>query len=161
MMPRLSKWVLPALLLIALPACAPRHKSVFPPTLSVQQLRVTPDGSWNMSVRILNNSYASMDFRALHLTMLVNNQPATHIDANIHLPVPQLSAGVTQVDVKPSAPAARALAAIAGKGSAGSLAYTLQGTVSAIPAGSDKPRDFPVTGHDWLSAVPGVANTYR
>lgn len=160
-MKRLSSWILPALLLTVLAACSPPRKSMYPPTVSVQQLHVKPDGRWHMQMRILNNSYGSMDFRALHLTMTINNQPATSIDADFELEIPALSADITEVTIQPSAEAAHALAAIADKGSSGALAYTLQGIAGAIPEKSDKTRDFKVESHDWLSAVPGVADTYR
>lgn len=161
-MKRLLSWIIPALLLVVLVGCSSTtRKSMFPPTLSIQQLHVQPNGHWRMQVRILNNSYGSMEFRALHLTMLINNQPATHIDTNFKLDIPALSADVTKVDIVPSAAARTALAAIAGKGSAGSLAYTLKGKASAIPEHTDAARDYAVDSHDWLSAVPGVADTYR
>lgn len=161
-MKRLLSWIIPVMLLIVLAGCSstPR-RSMFPPTLSIQQLHVQPNGHWRMQVRILNNSYGSMEFRELHLTMLINNQPATQIDTRFKLDIPALSADVTEVDMMPSAAARNALAAIAGKGSAGSLAYTLKGTASAIPEHRDSPRDFDVDSHDWLSAVPGIADTYR
>lgn len=160
-MKRLLSWTLPVLLICMLSACGAPRKSMFPPTISVQQLKVQPDGHWHMQMRILNNSYGPMDFRALHLTMSIDNEPATAIDADIELAIPPLSADVTGVTIQPSADAVRALAAIADKGSSGGLAYTLQGVASAIPDKSDKPRDFEVDSHDWLSAVPGIADTYR
>ncbi|HEX7341570.1 MAG TPA: hypothetical protein VF269_04760 [Rhodanobacteraceae bacterium] len=160
-MPRLLKWIILALLAIALTACGSTRQSMFPPTLSVQQLRVQPDGHWHMQVRILNNSYGSMSFRRLELIMHIDNQPAARIDARFKLGIPALSADTTNVDITPSAAAQAALAAIASQGSNGTLAYSLTGTATAIPGGRGKPRQFPVKSNDWLSAVPGVANTYR
>lgn len=160
-MQRLLKWIIPALLTVALVGCGPPRKNMFPPTLSVQQLTVQPDGNWHMQVRIINNSYGSMDFQRLQLTMSINNKPATRIDTRIDLTIPALSADVTQVNITPSAKAEAALEAIADKGSSGSLAYSLTGTATAIPEHTDSPRDFPVDSHDWLSAVPGIAHTYR
>ena len=161
-MKRLLSRIIPLLLLAALAACSgTKRESMFPPTLSIQQLHVQPDGRWHMQMRILNNSYGSMDFRALHLTMLIDNQPATRIDTSFKLEIPALSADLTSVVITPDAAARKALAAIAGKGSAGAMAYTLKGAASAIPEHDDSPRDFKVDSHDWLSAVPGVADTYR
>lgn len=160
-MKRLLSWMLPALLLAVLSACAPPRKSMFPPTISVQQLTVQPDGRWHMQMRILNNSYGPMEFRAIHLTMTIDNEPATSIDADFTLGIPALSADVTDVTIQPSAEAAKALGTIADKGSAGGLAYTLEGIANAIPDKSDKVREYKVQSHDWLSAVPGVENTYR
>lgn len=165
-MKRLLSWIIPAMLpimlAVVLTGCSstPR-RSMFPPTLSIQQLHVQPNGHWHMQVRILNNSYGSMEFRELHLTMLIDNQPATQIDARFKLDIPALSADVTDVDIAPSPAARAALAAIAGKGSSSALAYTLKGKASAIPEHQDSPRDYDVDSHDWLSAVPGIADTYR
>lgn len=160
-MKRLLRWILPALLATALVGCGGPRESMFPPTVSVQQLHVQANGHWRMQVRILNNSFGPMDFRRLQLTMHINNQPAARIDTRFNLDIGAISADVTQVDITPSAKAAAALAAIADQGSAGSLAYSLTGKATAIPARSDSPREFAVDSHDWLSAVPGVANTYR
>jgi hypothetical protein len=68
---------------------------------------------------------------------------------------------VVQIDVLPTAAMASALAASAAKGSAGALPYTLSGTVSATPEHEKKPRDFDFSGKDWLSPVPGIADTWR
>ena len=46
-------------------ACGPPKKSVFPPTLTIQQLVTRPDGQWQLTVRIQNNSYGEMDFKSL------------------------------------------------------------------------------------------------
>lgn len=159
-MKRALPWTIIALLAAVLAACGPIRKSMFPPTLSVQELHVQPDGHWRMQVRILNNGYGSVDFRRLQLTMHINHQAAARIDTRIDLSIPPLSADVTTVEATPSAAAAAALAAIANQGSAGNLAYSLTGTASAAPEHS-KVHDYPVDSHDWLSPVPGVPDTYR
>ncbi|HET7268546.1 MAG TPA: hypothetical protein VFJ15_10595 [Oleiagrimonas sp.] len=160
-MKRLLRWILPSLLTMTLIGCGGPRESMFPPTISVQQLHVQANGQWHMQVRILNNSFGPMDFRRLQLTMHINNKPAAHIDTRFDLDIGALTADITEVDVTPSAKAAAALAAIADEGSAGSLAYSLTGKATAIPEHSDSPREFEVDSHDWLSAVPGVAQTYR
>lgn len=164
-MRRLLKGLLPTMILAVLAVLAgcsgqPRH-SMFPPTLGVQQLHVSADGHWHMDMRILNNSYGSMNFRRLELTMTINGQPAAHIDTRFKLDIAPLSADITQVTIVPSKAAVAALAAITSQGSNGNLAYTLTGVATAIPEGAKKPRDFKVDSHDWLSPVPGVADTYR
>ncbi|HEX7340407.1 MAG TPA: hypothetical protein VF271_10810 [Rhodanobacteraceae bacterium] len=161
-MRRSFKGLIAAMAIALLAGCSsqPSH-SMFPPTLGVQQLRVTPDGHWHMRMRILNNSYGSMDFRRLQLTMTINGKPAAHIDTRFKLDIAPLSADLTNVDIAPSQAASKALAAIADEGSSGNLAYTLTGTATAIPEGEKKLRQFKVKSRDWLSPVPGVANTYR
>jgi hypothetical protein len=68
---------------------------------------------------------------------------------------------VVQLDVLPTAAMAQALQTIAGQGSSGRLAYRVSGSASAKPEQEDKPRDFDFSGSDWISPVPGIANTYR
>lgn len=77
---RPSRWILPALLLLGLIGCGSPRKSVFPPTVSVQQLQVSADGSWQMQVRLQNNSYTGMHFQALHLVMTLNQQAAATLE---------------------------------------------------------------------------------
>jgi hypothetical protein len=64
----------PFLLLLAagLVACGPPKKSVFPPTVSIQQL-LLPDGEWQLTLRIQNNSYGEMDFKSLDGQLQVAN----------------------------------------------------------------------------------------
>ena len=59
-----------------------------------------------------------------------------------------------------------ALVAVVAKGSAGSLAYAVSGTVHCLPDLADRPddknpRDFPFQHRDYLSPVPGIAHTFR
>lgn len=148
-------------LLLTLAACGQPVKSMFPPTITVQQLQVLKDGSWQLQVRILNNSYGGMDFQQVHLTMLIDDEAAATIEATPGLNIPALSPDIIEITVRPSAAAARALHAIADKGSAGSLGYTFKGTVVAIPQHADSTREFDVDSHDWLSAVPGIPHLFR
>jgi hypothetical protein len=160
-MKRLSRWIVPALLLVGLVACGPPRKSVFPPTITVQELHVQADGHWRMQLRIQNNSYGSMDFTALHLAMQVDKQAAGTIDAGIDLDIPALSVDIAEVDMQPTPGAAAAFAALAAKGGRSAVNYSLDGTATGQPEQEKKPRVFNVSGHDWLSPVPGIADTYR
>jgi hypothetical protein len=55
----------------------------------------------------------------------------------------------------------QALQAITAKGSAGALEYQVSGSVTAIPEQAKKSQEYPFHCTDWLSPVPGIANTYR
>jgi len=159
---RLLRWIIPALLLsLCLTACGPAKKSVYPPTLSIQQLAVLPNGQWQLTVRIQNNSYGEMDFKSLDGQLQITELVPIRLHANFELDVPALTGDVTQLDVLPTAPMSKALQAIAGKGSAGSLAYRVSGSASAKPEQEKQLRDFDFSGNDWLSPVPGIPNTYR
>ena len=160
-MKRPSRWIIATLLLVGLAACGPPRKSVFPPSISVQELHVQADGQWRMQLRIQNNSYGSMDFQAVRLAMQVGRQDAGTIDAGIGLEIPALSVDVANVTLRPAAGAASALAAIGAGAGAGSIDYTLAGTATGRPEQEKKVRSFDVSGHDWLSPVPGIPDTYR
>ena len=64
-MKRLLQGFLLVLLAAGLIACGPARKSVFPPTVTIQQLSVLPNGQWLLTVRIQNNSYGEMDFTSI------------------------------------------------------------------------------------------------
>jgi hypothetical protein len=160
-MKRLLRGFLLVLLAAGLLACGPTKKSVYPPTLSIQQLTVLPGGQWQLTLRIQNNSYAGMDFRSLDGQLQVAGLVPIRLHAAFARDIPALAGDVIQLDVLPTAAMTQALQAIAGKGSAGSLAYRVSGSASAKPEQEDKPRNFDFNGSDWLSPVPGIANTYR
>lgn len=148
--------------LLALAACGPVKKDVFPPLVSVQSVHLEANGHWDITLRVQNNSQVGMTFDALSLDMRLQDHPAGHIDTRPALWVPQMATDVTHVELQPQPDAARALAAIANKGSSASVTYRLEGSVTAVPEqGNKKPRTFKVSHHDWLSPVPGIADTFR
>lgn len=157
---RLLRWIIPVLLL-GLVACGPAKKSVYPPNVSIQQLVVLPNGQWQLTVRIQNNSYAGMDFKSLDGQLQVAELVPVRLHASFDLDIPALAGDVVQLDVLPTTAMIQALQAIAGKGSAGALAYRASGSSSAKPEQEDKPRAFDFSGNGWLSPVPGIPGTYR
>lgn len=154
-------WLLLGLAFGALAACGPPRKSVFPPALSIQQMSVRPNGAWHLSLRIQNNSYGEMDFKSVDGTLKIAELVPVRLHRSFTLDIPAFAADVLEVDVLPSPEMSKALQGIAGKGSAGSLAYALTGSISAKPEQEKVPRDFDFQGNDLLSPVPGIANTYR
>jgi len=158
---RLTRWIIFAVLTLGLIACGPAKKSVYPPTVSIQQLSVLPGGQWQLTVRIQNNSYGEMDFKSLDGQLQVADSVPIRLHAVFKLDIPALTGDVAQLDVLPTAAMTQALQSIAGQGSSGRLAYRVSGSTSAKPEQEDKPRDFDFNGNDWLSPVPGIANTYR
>lgn len=160
-MMRLLRWIVPAMLALGLIACGPPRKSVFPPAVSVSQLKVLPGGSWHLTVRIQNNSYDEMDFSAIDGTLQVAQLIPVRLHASFKRDIPALSGDVIDLDLLPTAEMSKALAATAAKGSSGSLAYAVQGTATAKPKQEKAPRTFDFSGNDWLSPVPGIADTFR
>jgi hypothetical protein len=157
---RVLRWIIPVLLL-GLAACGPAKKSIYPPTVSIQQLTVLPGGQWQLTVRIQNNSYGEMDFKSLDGQLQIAELVPIRLHETFALDIPALTGDVIQLDVLPTAAMTQALQVIAGKGSAGSLAYRVSGSASAKPEQEDKPRAFDFSGSDWLSPVPGISGTYR
>jgi hypothetical protein len=160
-MKRLLQAFLPLLLTIGLVACGPTLKSVFPPTVSIQQLAVLPDGQWQLTVRFQNNSYGEMDFKSLEGLLQLGALVPIRLHGRFELDIPALTGDVTVLDVLPTPEMIRALQAVAARGSSASLAYRISGSASAKPEQEDKPRDFSFSGNDWLSPVPGIPDTYR
>lgn len=153
--------LLTAGLVAGLTACGPAKKSVYPPTVSIQQLSVLPSGQWQLTVRIQNNSYGEMDFKSLDGQLQIAELVPIRLHQTFARDIPALAGDVIQLDVLPTTAMTQALQAIAGKGSAGALAYRVSGSASAKPEQEDKPRAFDFSGSDWLSPVPGIPGTYR
>ena len=165
-MKRLLRCLMLVTLVGALAACGPARNNVFPPTLSLQQLVVQSNGTWRLTLRIQNNSYAGMDFQTIDGTLQVSGNIPVRLHADFHRDIPALAGDVVPVDVLPTPAMTSALAAVAAKGSAGALAYTMAGTVHCLPDLADRPddknpRDFPFQHRDALSPVPGIAHTFR
>lgn len=158
---RVLRWIVPAVLALGLIACGPPRKSVFPPAVSIQQLQVRPSGLWHLTVRIQNNSYGEMDFRQLDGRLQVAELVPVRLHGAFKRDIPALAGDVIELDVLPTPEMSAALAATAAKGSAGSLAYRVSGSATAKPEQEDTARNFDFSGNDWLSPVPGIANTFR
>lgn len=160
-MGRLLRGVALGALVAGLVACGPPKKSVFPPTVSIQEMTTRPDGQWRLTVRIQNNSYGSMDFTSLDGEMKVADLVPVRLHHRFDLDIPAFAADVTQIDILPTPEMNAALKAAAAKGSAGSVPYSVGGVALAKPEQENKPRDFEFHGNDWLSPVPGIPNTWR
>lgn len=160
-MKRLLRGIALVVLVAGLVACGPPKKSVFPPTVSVQEMTTRPDGQWRLTVRIQNNSYGSMDFRSLDGELKVGDSVPVRLHTRFDLDIPAFAADVTQIDVLPTPEMTAALKAAAVKGSAGSVPYSVAGNTHAKPEQEKEARDFNFHGNDWLSPVPGIPNTWR
>jgi hypothetical protein len=160
-MKRLMRGSLVLLLTVGLAACGPPKKSVFPPTVSIQQLTVLPDGEWQLTLRIQNNSYGEMDFTSLDGTLQVAELVPVRLHETFQRDIPALVGDVLTLTVLPTSPMTKALQAVNAKGSAGSLGYRISGSANAKPEQEKQARDFAFSGNDFLSPAPGIPNTFR
>lgn len=160
-MKRLLRGLLLILLGAGVAACGPAKKSVYPPTLSIQQLTVLPNGQWRVVVRIQNNSYGEMDFKALEGQLQIGALAPIRLHASFKRDIPELTGDVLSIEMLPTASMGQALKEAAVKGSAGSVAYHVQGSAHAKPEQEKLARDFDFDGNGWISPVPGIPNTWR
>jgi hypothetical protein len=165
-MKRLLHGLALVLLVCGLAACGPTRQSVFPPTITIQQMQVSADGLWHLTLRFQNNSYTGMNYQSIEGQLQIANGVPARLHSTFNLYIPSFAGDVIQVDILPTPPMTVALKAIAAKGSAGQLAYDVSGTVHCTPNLDDRPdnknpRDFQFHSNDFLSPVPGIANTYR
>jgi hypothetical protein len=144
-----------------LAGCGPQKKSVFPPTVSLQEVSARSTGPWHLTVRIRNNSYGGMSFQTLQGSLRVGNLGAVLLDAKIDQDIPSFAADVTKIDILPTPEMSKALAELAAKGSAGALPYSIDGSITGLPEQEKEARSFEVRGTNWLSPVPGIPDTYR
>lgn len=144
-----------------LSACGPPKKSVFPPTVTIQQLQVQPNGQWRLTLRLQNNSYGEMDFKSLDGQLQIATLVPARLHATFKRDIPALAGDVIQLDLLPTAAMSHALQAVASKGSAGTLGYHVSGSASAQPEQEKRVRDFNFDGNAWISPVPGIPNTWR
>ena len=145
----------------ALLGCGPAKKSVYPPSVSIQQLQVQPDGPWTLTLRIQNNSYGEMDFRSLDGQLQIAQGVPIRLHARFERNIPELAGDVLPLQILPTTAMRQTIAAAASKGSGGSVAYRVSGSMTAQPEQEKTPRNFDFSGSQWLSPVPGIPNTWR
>ncbi len=146
---------------IGLVACGPAKKSVYPPTLSIQQLTVLSNSQWRLTLRIQNNSYGEVDFKSLEGQLQIGTLAPIRLHGDFERDIPGLAGDVVLIDVLPTTAMSQTLQATAGKGSASALAYHIKGVTRAKPEQEKLARDFDFDGNGWISPVPGIPDTWR
>lgn len=121
-------------------------RRISPPTASVQELVVQPDGAWRISLRIQNFSTVSTTFSRLRATLTVAGTEVGDIVRDLDLEIPAESADVVV-----------AMLSAGAKLPAGDFAYDLEGTIDT----SDPKGSYPLHRESRLSPIPGLINTYR
>lgn len=100
-----------ALVLLAgvLTACGPQRQSVFPPTITIQQMKVEPSGAWQLSLRIQNNSYTGMDYQSIEGRLQIAQGMPVRVHAKFEMDIPTFAGDVVQVQVLPTPEMSQAL----------------------------------------------------
>jgi len=133
-------------------------KRVSQPAASIQQLTVRTDGSWSVDLRLDNYSSVGMRFDATALAVTVGGESAGTLAGNPALSIGPESADVATLTLMPTSAAKIAVAdALSGRRS---LAYTLDGTITASPE-DGKPRTFDVAHDSTLNPAPGLPGVLR
>lgn len=123
-------------------------KRVSPPTASVQELSLRPDGSWHLKIRVQNFSNVSMTFSAIDAELKIADRAVTPIKTPLKLDIPGETADVFETDIT----------ALSGaRPDAGDFAYTLSGKIFS----SDPKGDFTFERKSRLSPAPGLVDTWR
>jgi hypothetical protein len=135
--------------MLALAACGGGPvKRVSPPTASVQELSVQPDGRWKLLVRVQNFSNVAMTFDRLEASLSIGGNEVGKLSLPIGLDVAPASADVLETTLAPTAGAHL---------DAKDFAYELKGRITS----SEPKGDFTFERASRLSPVPGLPNTWR
>ena len=153
------RFILIVLSVLALAACGEKVvKRVSEPASSLQQLTVNADGSWKVALRLQNFSSMPMRFDDVALKLSVGDAEAGTLSAKPGVSIGGASADVIEVQLQPAAQARLIVAdALA---SNHTLAYTLEGSVSATPE-EKKQRTFQINNRSTLNHAPGLPGVLR
>lgn len=138
-----------------LAACGPPVHPINPPSATIQQLDVLPDGRWKVQLRIENFSDTTVHYATFKASLIVAGVAAAEISLAPDIDVPGLNADIVETTFMPAAGASAAFTAEVKQ--PGGAAYSLKGTI-LIPAAD---KEFKFEHKSRLSAVPGIPNEYR
>ena len=144
--------------LVLLSACGgggPK-KRVFPPSASVQQLTVLPDGRWSVQVRLQNFSNVTQRFGNVAGTLRVAGNEAARVQITPDLAVGPESVEIFTLELTPSPGAAQAVSAALD--ARRSVRYELEGEIVSIEP-NKRTDDFRFDSQ--LSAIPGLTGVLR
>jgi hypothetical protein len=138
-----------------LTGCAPPLHPINPPSASIQQLDVSPDGRWKVQIRIENFSDKTVHYSTFKAALRVSGIAVADISLAPEIDIPGVNADIVETTVAPSPDASRAFASDIKQ--PGGAPYELIGTIG-IP---EADKDFKFEHKSRLSPVPGIPNQYR
>lgn len=131
---------------------------LFPPSASIQELSVQPDGSWKLKVRVQNFSNVAMTIERVDATLKIAAAEAGQVTLLPKLSVSPESAEVFETSLRPKTSAANLVNSATSKLMDGQVAYSLTGTIAASQP--DARRDeFEFKSR--LTTVPGLERVLR
>lgn len=149
--------ILALALLGLLTACAgPPKPRMFPPSASVQELRVLDDGRWEVALRIQNQARLNIRVAEAALTLYVDGQEAGRIELSVDRAIPSTSAERVPAIISPAARAADAVNLALSEGR--SISYRLQGR---LRSSEPERRDDPLSFDSRLNPAPGLPGVLR
>jgi hypothetical protein len=154
---RVAKFAFAAVLTSLLAACGGGTgglpKRINPPSASVQQLHVLPDGRWELELRVQNYSTVPMTFGTVEAQMSVGDINAGALYVAVNLEIPGQNADVVKTTVSPTSAAREALKADARRG----VSYKLTGSIAV----TEPDKRFTFDHASRLDPAPGIPDTYR
>lgn len=154
---RLSSLILLAFVLTACGGDGVRQR-LFPPSASIQELAMQPDGSWKLKLRVQNFSNVSMTIARVEAQMKIAAAPAGTIVITPGVAVPPESAEVFDATLMPGSAAANHVQNAASKRLGGQIAYSLTGRIeSSEPTQRRDEFEF----KSQLATVPGLERVLR
>jgi len=138
-----------------LAGCGPPLHPINPPSASIQQLDVLPDGRWKLQIRIENFSDKTQHYTTFKAALRVSGLAAADLSLNPDLDIPGENADIVETTLTPTPELSVAFAADTKQ--ANGAPYELNGTINIPAAG----KDFKFEHKSRLSAVPGIPNQYR
>lgn len=138
-----------------LAGCGPPTHPINPPSASIQQIDVLPDGRWKVQIRIENFSDKTQHYTTFKAELRISGLALADLALNPDFDVPGENADIVETTLAPSADVARAFASDVKQPSG--APYELKGTITIPAAG----KDFKFETKSRLSPVPGIPNEYR
>jgi hypothetical protein len=137
-------------------------KRVFPPSASIQQLSVLPDGHWQVDIRLQNFSEVSVHFSTLNAQLTIAGIVAGELKSSPNMDIAGGYADVAQVNFVAIPSASQPLLAASGSGTDIGVAYTIQGKiVVSDPKDGSSTHEYPFEHSSRLTPIPGLTNVYR
>jgi hypothetical protein len=154
-MPRSLRVFVVAFALSLLAGCSPPLHPINPPSASIQQLDVLPDGRWKVQIRIENFSDKTVHYSTLKAALRMSGLAAADISLAPEIDIPGVNADIIETTLAPAPDVSKAFAGDIKQ--PGGAPYELSGTIG-IP---EADKDFKFEHKSRLSPVPGIPNQYR